>query len=68
MILIFFGAFVYVLRLFDTMDPALDNEDFQQEEFYTKYEPLELLGKLVYLYHHKRLRHVMCWLEVYQVR
>lgn len=32
------------------MDPALDTEDLQQEEFYTKYEPLELLGKLVYFY------------------
>ena len=31
------------------MDPAVDNEDFQKEEFYTKYEPLELLGKLVFL-------------------
>ena len=33
------------------MDPAVDNEDFQEEEFYAKYEPLELLGKLVFLYH-----------------
>lgn len=33
------------------MDPALDNEDFQEEEFYTKYEPMELLGKLVLLHH-----------------
>lgn len=32
------------------MDPAVDNEDFQQEEFYAKYEPMELLGKLVLSY------------------
>lgn len=45
------------------MDPALDNEDFQKEEFYTKYEPMELLGKLV-LFYHKRLHHVVCWLLI----
>jgi len=27
------------------MDVAMDNEELQQEEFYAKYEPLELLGK-----------------------
>ena len=30
------------------LDAALNIEDFQEEEFYTKYEPLELLGKLVF--------------------
>jgi len=47
---IIFSAIILTFQVLDTMDPAMDNEEMQQEEFYAKYEPMELLGKLVFIF------------------